>query len=208
MQDLKPQLIEIFGQANLVEAFGELTLTIDATDIVKICLKLRDFFGFDILIDLCGVDYLTYGQADWDGNASSSGFSRARVAQDLKPNFEPKNQQRFAVVYHLLSVSHNQRLRVKAYVDEAQPMIKSVIAVWAAANWYEREAFDLFGILFENHTDLRRILTDYGFVGHPLRKDFLMIGEVEMRYDEALGRVVYEPVSIEPNVNVPRVIRK
>jgi NADH-quinone oxidoreductase subunit C len=108
----------------------------------------------------------------------------------------------------LYPVLHHYRLRVKAFVDEAQPMIETVTGIWAAADWYEREAFDLFGILFENHTDLRRILTDYGFVGHPLRKDFPMIGEVEMRYDEELGRVVYEPVSIEPNVNVPKVIRE
>jgi NADH-quinone oxidoreductase subunit C len=110
-------------------------------------------------------------------------------------------------VYHLLSVSNNNRVRVKSFVDEAEPIINSVTGIWSSADWYEREAFDLMGILFENHTDLRRILTDYGFKGHPLRKDFPLIGEVEMRYDEVLGRVVYEPVSIEPNINVPRVIR-
>ena len=126
-----------------------------------------------------------------------------------KYNFLKKKQSnRFGIVYHLLSVSNNNRLRVKALLPDDSLMIKSVTGIWDAADWYEREAFDLFGILFENHTDLRRILTDYGFVGHPLRKDFPMIGEVEMRYDEALGRVVYEPVSIEPNVNVPKVIRK
>ncbi|CAC9444319.1 NADH-ubiquinone oxidoreductase chain C (EC 1.6.5.3) [uncultured Gammaproteobacteria bacterium] len=204
MQDLKTQLVEEFGKDKVVEAFGELTLTVDAADIIKSCLKLRDVFFFDTLIDLCGVDYLTYGQSDWDANASSSGFGRAREAQID----EDRHDKRFATVYHLLSVRKNHRLRVKAFVDEAQPMIKTVTGVWAVADWYEREAFDLMGILFENHTDLRRILTDYGFVGHPLRKDFPMIGEVEMRYDEKLGRVVYEPVSIEPNINVPRVIRK
>lgn len=204
MEDLKEQLIEEFGEDNLVEAFGELTLTVDFDDIIKACLKLRDSFSFDTLVDLCGVDYLTYGQSDWDADASSSGFGRAREAQGN----EDRHEKRFAVVYHLLSVSQNYRLRVKSYVDEAEPIIKSVTSIWASADWYEREAFDLLGIMFENHTDLRRILTDYGFVGHPLRKDFPMIGEVEMRYDEDLGRVVYEPVSIEPNVNVPRVIRK
>ncbi|CAB9541776.1 NADH-ubiquinone oxidoreductase chain C (EC 1.6.5.3) [uncultured Gammaproteobacteria bacterium] len=204
MQDLKAQLVEEFGENNIVEAFGELTVTVTATDIIKSCLTLRDTFFFDTLIDLCGVDYLTYGQSDWDADASSSGFGRGREAH----GGEDRHEKRFAVVYHLLSVSKNYRLRVKAFVDEAQPMIETVTGIWAAADWYEREAFDLMGILFENHTDLRRILTDYGFVGHPLRKDFPMIGEVEMRYDEELGRVVYEPVSIEPNVNVPRVIRK
>ncbi|MBT7412027.1 MAG: NADH-quinone oxidoreductase subunit C [Candidatus Thioglobus sp.] len=204
MEDLKEQLIEEFGEDSLVEAFGELTLTINVNDIIKTCLKLRDFFFFDTLVDLCGVDYLTYGQSDWDAGASSSGFSRGREAQ----GGDDRHSERFAVVYHLLSVSKNQRLRVKSFVDEAEPIIESVTDIWASADWYEREAFDLMGILFENHVDLRRILTDYGFVGHPLRKDFPMIGEVEMRYDEDLGRVVYEPVSIEPNINVPRVIRK
>ncbi|SFV87834.1 NADH-ubiquinone oxidoreductase chain C [hydrothermal vent metagenome] len=204
MEDFKVQLIEEFGAGKIVEAFGELTLTVDSADIIKSCLKLRDVFFFDTLVDLCGVDYLTYGQSEWDSDASSSGFSRGREAQ----GDEDTHEQRFAVVYHLLSVRKNYRLRVKAFVSEAQPMIKSVTDIWTSADWYEREAFDLLGILFENHKDLRRILTDYGFVGHPLRKDFPMIGEVEMRYDEALGRVVYEPVSIEPNVNVPRVIRK
>ena len=119
-----------------------------------------------------------------------------------------QKDQRFGVIYHLLSVSSNQRLRVKALLSTDNLVIQSVTKIWNCADWFEREAFDLFGILFENHNDLRRILTDYGFVGHPLRKDFPMIGEVEMRYDDRLGRVVYEPVSIEPNINVPRVIRK
>ncbi|BAS67377.1 NADH-quinone oxidoreductase subunit C [Bathymodiolus septemdierum thioautotrophic gill symbiont] len=205
MEALKTQLIEEFGVNSIVEDFGELTLTVDSADIVRSCLKLRDVFLFDTLVDLCGVDYLTYGHSEWQSDASSSGFSRGRDTQTKDTNID---KERFAVVYHLLSVGKNYRLRVKAFVEEAQPMIKSVTGIWAVADWYEREAFDLFGILFENHKDLRRILTDYGFVGHPLRKDFPMIGEVEMRYDEELGRVVYEPVSIEPNVNVPRVIRK
>ncbi|HIE78447.1 MAG TPA: NADH-quinone oxidoreductase subunit C [Candidatus Thioglobus sp.] len=203
MINLKEQLIEEFGVNSIAENYNEITLTVESSSIVETCLKLRDRFSFDILIDLCGVDYSTFGSSDWQGSASSTGFSRARKKQEPKTKFS----KRFAVVYHLLSVSNNNRVRVKSFVDEAEPIINSVTGIWSSADWYEREAFDLMGILFENHTDLRRILTDYGFKGHPLRKDFPLIGEVEMRYDEVLGRVVYEPVSIEPNINVPRVIR-
>ena len=204
MKKLKQKLIKAFGRKSVKDSFDELTLTIDSKSIVEICSQLRDEFNFDILVDLCGIDYLSYGESDWDGNASSSGYGRGRVVQIS----EKKQSNRFGVVYHLLSVSNNNRLRVIALLPNDSLMIESVTGIWNSADWYEREAFDLFGILFENHTDLRRILTDYGFVGHPLRKDFPMIGEVEMRYDEELGRVVYEPVTIEPNVNVPRVIRK
>ena len=204
MKQLKKQLVKAFGKKSISESFEELTLVINSEDVIDVCEQLRDDFNFSILIDLCGIDYLTYGESDWNGNASSSGFSRARQAQQSSVYKE----QRFGVIYHLLSVEDNQRLRVKALLSLDNLMIQSVTNIWNSADWFEREAFDLFGILFENHTDLRRILTDYGFVGHPLRKDFPMIGEVEMRYDEELGRVVYEPVSIEPNVNVPRVIRK
>ena len=204
MKQLKKQLVKAFGKNKISESFEELTLVINSEDVIDVCKQLRDDFNFSILIDLCGIDYLTYGESDWNGNASSSGFSRARQAQQSSVYKE----QRFGVIYHLLSVEDNQRLRVKALLSLDNLMIQSVTNIWNSADWFEREAFDLFGILFENHTDLRRILTDYGFVGHPLRKDFPMIGEVEMRYDEELGRVVYEPVSIEPNINVPRVIRK
>ena len=204
MKELKQKLSKAFGKKNVTEAYDELTLVIKSDDVIEVCQKLKDEFRFEILMDLCGVDYLTYGESDWNGNASSSGFGRARQAQKSTT----QKEQRFGVVYHLLSVSSNQRLRVKAVLSADNLMIQSVTKIWNCADWFEREAFDLFGILFENHNDLRRILTDYGFVGHPLRKDFPMIGEVEMRYDEELGRVVYEPVSIEPNVNVPRVIRK
>ena len=204
MKQLKKQLVKAFGKNKISESFDELTLVINSEDVIDVCQQLRDDFNFSILIDLCGIDYLTYGESDWNGNASSSGFSRARQAQQSSVYKE----QRFGVIYHLLSVEDNQRLRVKALLSLDNLMIQSVTNIWNSADWFEREAFDLFGILFENHTDLRRILTDYGFVGHPLRKDFPMIGEVEMRYDEELGRVVYEPVSIEPNINVPRVIRK
>jgi NADH-quinone oxidoreductase subunit C len=204
MKELKQKLSKAFGKKNVTEAYDELTLVINSDNVVEVCHKLKDEFKFEILIDLCGVDYLTYGESDWNGNASSSGFGRARQAQKSTN----QKDQRFGVIYHLLSVSSNQRLRVKALLSNDNLMIQSVTKIWNCADWFEREAFDLFGILFENHNDLRRILTDYGFVGHPLRKDFPMIGEVEMRYDDQLGRVVYEPVSIEPNVNVPRVIRK
>ena len=204
MKELKQKLSKAFGKKNVSAAYDELTLVINSDDVVEVCQKLKDEFKFEILIDLCGVDYLTYGESDWNGNASSSGFGRARQAQK---SINQKDQ-RFGVVYHILSVSSNQRLRVKVLLSADNLMIQSVTKIWNCADWFEREAFDLFGILFENHNDLRRILTDYGFVGHPLRKDFPMIGEVEMRYDNQLGRVVYEPVSIEPNINVPRVIRK
>jgi len=204
MKELKQKLSKAFGKKNVTEAYDELTLVINSDNVVEVCHKLKDEFKFEILIDLCGIDYLTYGESDWNGNASSSGFGRARQAQKSTN----QKDQRFGVVYHLLSVSSNQRLRVKALLSADNLMIQSVTKIWNCADWFEREAFDLFGILFENHNDLRRILTDYGFVGHPLRKDFPMIGEVEMRYDDQLGRVVYEPVSIEPNINVPRVIRK
>ena len=204
MKELKQKLSKAFGKKNVTEAYDELTLVINSDNVVEVCHKLKDEFKFEILIDLCGVDYLTYGESDWNGNASSSGFGRARQAQKSTN----QKDQRFGVIYHLLSVSSNQRLRVKALLSTDNLMIQSVTKIWNCADWFEREAFDLFGILFENHNDLRRILTDYGFVGHPLRKDFPMIGEVEMRYDDQFGRVVYEPVSIEPNVNVPRVIRK
>ena len=204
MKELKQKLSKAFGKKNVSESLNELTLTINSEDVIEVCQKLKDEFQFEILMDLCGIDYLTYGESDWNGNASSSGFGRARQAQKSTS----QKDQRFGVVYHLLSVSNNQRLRVKALLSSENLMIQSVTKIWNCADWFEREAFDLFGILFENHNDLRRILTDYGFVGHPLRKDFPMIVEVEMRYDKELGRVVYEPVSIEPNVNVPRVIRK
>ena len=204
MKELKQKLSKAFGKKNVSESFNELTLNIESENVLEVCQKLKDEFQFEILMDLCGIDYLIYGESDWNGNASSSGFGRARQAQKSTN----QKDQRFGVVYHLLSVSNNQRLRVKALLSSENLMIQSVTKIWNCADWFEREAFDLFGILFENHNDLRRILTDYGFVGHPLRKDFPLIGEVEMRYDEELGRVVYEPVSIEPNVNVPRVIRK
>jgi NADH-quinone oxidoreductase subunit C len=172
---------------SLTTALGEVTLVLaDAADHCAVAATLRDdpALRFEQLIDLCGVDYLHYGDGAWEG-------------------------RRFAVVMHLLSLTHNWRLRVRTFcpVDE-MPVVESVTGVWASAGWFEREAFDLFGIAFEGHADLRRILTDYGFVGHPFRKDFPVSGYVEMRYDPDQRRVIYQPVTIEPREVVPRVIRE
>ncbi len=193
---------------DLVDQFGELTMVLPSERLLDVASTLRTHvdFRFDQLIDLCGVDYAAYGRSEWETEeASYSGFGRG-VDRDLA--LEADDPRRFAVVYHLLSVSYNHRLRLRCYVGGAQPMVDSLASVWAAANWFEREAFDLFGILFRGHPDLRRILTDYGFIGHPFRKDFPLSGQVEMRYDPEQRRVVYEPVSIEPRVLVPRVIRE
>lgn len=171
--------------------FDEITIVIKAEDVKSVATILRDHedLGFDTLMDLCGVDYLTYGD-----ERSLLGATRGR---------------RFAVVYHLLSVRLNQRLRVKVFAEDSEfPVVESVMAVWPVANWFEREAFDLFGIVFPGHNDLRRILTDYGFVGNPFRKDFPLSGYVEMRYDEDQKRVIYQPVSIEPREITPHVIRE
>ncbi|NEX20931.1 NADH-quinone oxidoreductase subunit C [Thiorhodococcus mannitoliphagus] len=191
----------------LIDGFGELTLVVPAEQLLDVCWTLRDdaAFRFEQLIDLCGVDYAAYGHSEWETDeASFSGFGRG-VDRDL--DVAADDPKRFAVAVHLLSLAYNCRLRLRVYVGGNQPMVDSLIPVWAAANWFEREAFDLYGILFKGHPDLRRILTDYGFVGHPFRKDFPLTGQVEMRYDPEQKRVVYEPVSIEPRVLVPRVIR-
>jgi NADH-quinone oxidoreductase subunit C len=173
-------------RASIVVALGEVTITVKSGDYYQVMQELRDdaALRFDQLIDLCGVDYQTYGEGTWDG-------------------------LRFAAVTHLLSVEKNWRLRVRVFApDEELPIVASVTPIWRAANWFEREAFDLYGIIFEGHNDLRRILTDYGFIGHPFRKDFPVSGYVEMRYDAEQKRVVYQPVTIEPRENVPRVIRE
>ncbi|HZV97676.1 MAG TPA: NADH-quinone oxidoreductase subunit C [Methylophilaceae bacterium] len=164
---------------------GEVTIECRLSELLKVCAILRDHaeLKFEQLIDLCGVDYADYGEGTWDG-------------------------QRFAVVYHFLSISHNHRLRLRAFAaDEDFPVFPTLVDLWPVANWFEREAFDLYGIMFEGHPDLRRLLTDYGFIGHPFRKDFPMIGNVEMRYDPDQQRVIYQPVSIEQRNNVPRIIR-
>ena len=212
-----------FPQAGalVASARGELTLELDAGDWHESCRLLRDEFGFEQLIDVCGVDYLGYGSDEWDTGVSSEGFSRGvegrgpgRFGYGQRPSAQgvaslPSPAKRFAVVAHLLSIRHNRRVRLRCFApDDALPVVASVTDLWPVANWFEREAFDLFGIVFEGHPDLRRILTDYGFVGHPFRKDFPLIGNVEVRYDAASQRVIYEPVtSVEPRVNVPRVIR-
>ena len=196
---------------------GELTFEVAAEAIVEVCAALRDEaqWSFEQLIDLCGVDYLQYGRDEWNTEtATFRGFSRG-VARPLTPTLSSEAgeagegaDRRFAVVYHLLSIKTNRRVRLRTWCPPGEPpMVDSVVEVWKAADWFEREAFDLFGILFRGHPDLRRILTDYGFLGHPFRKDFPLTGNVEVRYDPARGRVVYEPVSIEPRTLVPRVIR-
>ncbi len=167
-------------------ALGEVTVVVKSADYLAAMLTLRDAptLKFEQLLDLCGVDYSTYGEGTWDG-------------------------LRFAAVSHLLSVEHNWRVRVRVFApDDDMPLVASIAGIWRSANWYEREAFDLYGILFEGHNDLRRILTDYGFIGHPFRKDFPISGYVEMRYDPEQKRVIYQPVTIEPREIIPRVIRE
>ncbi|MHB1948403.1 MAG: NADH-quinone oxidoreductase subunit C [Gammaproteobacteria bacterium] len=190
-------------------ANGELTLEIAPENIHELCLVLRDDpdFDFKLLIDVCGVDYLHYGIGEWETeSATTTGFERGVDTSALREGPHPR--PRFAAVYHLLSLSHNHRIRLRAYLDARHPKVPSVVDIWPAANWFEREAFDLFGIEFQGHPDLRRILTDYGFIGHPFRKDFPLIGNIEARYDAQLGRVVYEPVSIKPRILEPKVIRR
>ena len=190
----------------------ELTFVISPDDLIEIATALRDEaeFGFEQLMDVCGVDYLTYGEVEWSTQSAteegySRGVEREPVIMDEADTFDPK---RFAVVYHLLSVGNNKRLRLRVFTGTGNPpIVPSVVDIWNSANWFERETFDLFGVLFEGHPDLRRVLTDYGFIGHPFRKDFPLIGNVEVRYDADKGRVVYQPVSIEPRTLVPRVIR-
>jgi len=190
-------------------ACGQAVIELKPNHLLAVCQSLKDeeAYSFEQLIDICGVDYSTYGKADWETQSSSdTGFSRG-VSKDIFDD-EAEARPRFAVVYHLLSIKHNHRLRVRCMIDEIPAKIESVVNIWASANWYEREAFDLFGILFEGHPDLRRILTDYGFVGHPFRKDFPLEGNVEVLYDPEQKRVVYQPVTITNRVLVPRVIRK
>lgn len=203
-----------FGQklTRVESTCGELTYQLDKDDLIEVARALRDEpdFHFEMLIDVCGVDYLTYGSDEWTtqsaaGSGYSRGVEREPVILDEADTFDP---ERFAVVYHLLSLRNNARLRLRLFTGDANPpIVKSVVDIWNSANWFEREAFDLFGILFEGHPDLRRILTDYGFIGHPFRKDFPLIGNVEVTYDPDKGRVVYQPVTIEPRTLVPKVIR-
>lgn len=188
---------------------AELTVEVYPSHLVDLCLMLRDHadLQFKMLIDVCGVDYLEYGVDDWQTESTTlTGFSRGVTQKWLR--VDPPTKTRFAVVYHLLSLTHNQRLRLRVNIpDDAELIVDSVVDIWPAANWFEREAFDLFGITFKGHPDLRRLLTDYGFVGHPFRKDFPLIGKVEARFDATQNRVIYEPVSIEPRILEPKVIR-
>jgi NADH-quinone oxidoreductase subunit C len=226
LSNFAEQLRQRFAGATVTETRGETTLQIPCAQWHDIAVALRDEFGFEQLVDLCGVDYLSYGSDEWDtSDVSSTGFSRGVEGKGMgrfawgetisaeqgstgaQPIEVP--QKRYAAVAHLLSYLHNRRLRIRTFApNDDVPVVASLVDVWPGANWFEREAFDLFGIVFEGHPDLRRILTDYGFVGHPFRKDFPLIGNVEVRYDEEKKRVVYEPVtSVQPRVNVPRVIR-
>jgi NADH-quinone oxidoreductase subunit C len=191
---------------------NELTIKINKNNLVAVCeiLKNNPTFSFSQLMDICGVDYLHYGLDEWATNsATATGFSRGVTSVIDNPSVNVLQEDRFAVVYHLLSLTHNFRIRLKVFLNGGDDplMVPSVVALWNNANWYEREVFDLFGIIFENHPDMRRILTDYGFVGHPLRKDFPLIGNVEVKYDEKQKRVVNQPVSIEARTLVPKVIR-
>lgn len=188
LDKLEESLQTILGArvVKLVNYVDELTIEVKPADLISVCddLRAHDALKFEQLIDLCGMDYSDYGNGGWEG-------------------------QRYAVVYHLLSVTHNHRLRLRVFAaDDEFPVVPTIVNQWSSGNWLEREAFDLFGIMFEDHPDLRRLLTDYGFVGHPFRKDFPMIGNVEMRYDPDQQRVVYQPVSIDERNNVPRVIRE
>jgi NADH-quinone oxidoreductase subunit C len=188
LETLKANLEAALGArvVSLTESLGELTLVIKSADYLSVATELRDnpSLRFEQLMDLCGVDYQTYGDGAWEG-------------------------PRFAAVSHLLSITNNWRLRLRVFApDDDVPIVSSLVEIWSSANWYEREAFDLFGIVFEGHPDLRRILTDYGFIGHPFRKDFPISGYVEMRYDPEQKRVVYQPVTIEPREITPRVIRE
>ena len=189
---------------------GELSYEVKDADLLTVAAVLRDAaqLKFEMCMDVCGVDYLSHGRDEWNTqDATSSGFSRG-VARAAQQTSHAPPGRRFAVVYHLQSIALNQRLRVKVFcADDDAPMVDSVTDIWASANWFERETFDMFGILFRGHPDLRRLLTDYGFIGHPFRKDFPLIGHVEVRYDPEKARVVYQPVTIDPRVLVPKVIR-
>ena len=217
---LAERLQEKFGDSlqSVNVAVGEVTIELAPDELIEVATALRDEFGFEMLIDLCGVDYAGFGKDEWlTGETSGSGFSRGvdaatpgrMTALDDDLCIEkPREARRFAAVYHLLSITDNQRLRLRVFApDDDLPVVPSVKPVWNCADWFEREAFDLFGILFEGHPDLRRLLTDYGFIGHPFRKDFPLSGNVEVIYDAEKQRVVYQPVSIEPRVLVPKVIR-
>ncbi len=190
-----------------------ITLELKKDDLIEICslLKNTDALNFSMLIDVCGVDYLHYGVGDWETTkATTSGYSRAVQQNTIIPDPDEKYQEkRFAVIYHLLSIDKNWRIRLKTFTgSENPPIVQSVTGIWNSADWFEREAFDLFGIYFDGHPDLRRILTDYGFIGHPFRKDFPLAGNLEVFHDDLEQKVKYRPVSITTRPTVPKVIRK
>lgn len=207
-QDKFPEALAGHGEHR-----GQLTLEIPRDSLLDLCFQLRDHPStrFEQLIDLCGVDYSQYGYSEGGLPIRTSSGQQKLSEYVPEPAQETAHQwegARFAVVYHLMSLTHNARLRLRVYPNDETLIVPSVVDVWNAANWFEREAFDLYGIVFEGHPDLRRILTDYGFIGHPFRKDFPLVGHVEMRYDPEKGRVVYQPVTTEPRTLVPKVIRK
>ncbi|MES2142576.1 MAG: NADH-quinone oxidoreductase subunit C [Pseudomonadota bacterium] len=195
---------------DITVALGEITWEVPRERLSEVCLVLRDAadFKFECLLDVCVVDYKDYGFSEWrTARSTLTGFERG-VDRSRQEHPVSWNKPRFAVVYHLLSLTHNQRLRLRVFATGEPPFVASVNAIWPAANWYEREAFDLYGVMFEGHPDLRRLLTDYGFVGHPFRKDFPLSGHVEVRYDADEGRVIYQPVTIVPRTLVAKTIRK
>ncbi|MDH4233756.1 MAG: NADH-quinone oxidoreductase subunit C [Gallionella sp.] len=203
LSTLRASLTGLLGDklVSMEERLGELTAMVKAAGMLDTLTSLRDAEGFEQMVDLCGVDYSTYGSDVSEGGAY--------FGSDIAPVDTAAYPHRFAVVYHLLSVSHNARLRVRIFAeDDDFPVLETVTDIWPCANWYEREAFDLYGIVFAGHPDLRRLLTDYGFVGSPFRKDFPLSGHVEMRYDPEQQRVVYQPVSVEPREVTPRIVRE
>lgn len=208
LQKLSERFPDVIQEVTI--ALDEITVEIAAEQLHTVCFALRDEadFRFELLVDICVVDYSDYGISEWTTErASFSGFERGVDESDALRAI-PWHKPRFAVVYHFLSLQHNQRLRLRVFACGEPPQVPSVITLWPAANWYEREAFDLYGVFFTGHPDLRRLLTDYGFVGHPFRKDFPLVGQVEVRYDATQSRVIYQPVTVTPRTLVPKTIRK
>lgn len=207
---LAARVTECLGErAQVVDRHDQVTVEVSADNLIEVATTLRDdeSLAFTMLMDLAAVDYSEFGKADWKTSESATRTGYSRGVERGEHASSGWSGSRFAVVYHLLSLTQNERLRMRVQCAGEPPVVPSILDVWASADWFEREAFDLFGVLFSGHPDLRRLLTDYGFVGHPFRKDFPLIGHVESRFDPEKGRVVYEPVSIEPRTLVPRVIR-
>jgi len=196
---------------SLTVSLGEVSLEIAREKLQEVCIALRDekVFAFALLLDVCVVDYQDYGVSEWATERTTlTGFERGVDSSSLKERSVIWNKPRFVVVYHLLSIIHNHRLRLRVFAEGEPPLLSSVNNIWPSANWYEREAFDLYGVVFEGHPDLRRLLTDYGFVGHPFRKDFPLIGHVEVRYDANEGRVIYQSVTLPSRTLTAKTIRR